>query len=88
VQIADTAEDFVAAAEYLISPEFDKQAWLKEVDKSLLYNSWDRTWGRMMKLLNEVLSSRYADSLANEIGLLTTKEASSKPAAISHVAGD
>ncbi len=88
VKIADTAAEFISAAEFLLSENFDTNAWLKQVDESLAYNSWDRTWGRMMKLLHNVLSSRYAASLQQEIGLLTTKEMPAKSAVVSQVAGD
>lgn len=88
VKIADTPADFVAAVESLLSEEFDRSTWLKRVDESLAFNSWDRTWGRMMKLLHEVLQSRYAPSINKEIRLLTAKEVSAKPQAASQVAGD
>jgi UDP-galactopyranose mutase len=59
VKIADTANDFIAAAEYFFSPDFNRESWLRSVDEVLSYNSWDRTWSRMMQMLNLVVSSRY-----------------------------
>jgi UDP-galactopyranose mutase len=88
VKIADTPADFVAAIEVLLSEEFERSTWLKRVDESLAFNSWDRTWGRMMKLLHEVLQSRYAPSMNKEIRLLTAKDMSAKPQSVSQVAGD
>ncbi|MES2882480.1 MAG: hypothetical protein V4676_10055, partial [Bacteroidota bacterium] len=48
VHIVNNAEEFIAAAE----KEFDtinKGEWLKEVDEFLAFNSWDRTWGGMVR---------------------------------------
>ncbi|HXG66294.1 MAG TPA: glycosyltransferase family 1 protein [Blastocatellia bacterium] len=59
VKIADTVEGFIAAAESLISKSFEKSSWLRRVDEVLAYNSWDRTWARMMQMLNLIISSRY-----------------------------
>lgn len=52
VRIADTAAEFVEAAEYFMSSEFDRQAWLQKVDAMLANDSWDRTWKRMMNLVD------------------------------------
>jgi glycosyltransferase involved in cell wall biosynthesis len=59
VKIADSVEEVIAAAEWFLSPDFDKQAWLRRVDTALLYNSWDRTWQDMAKLIQKVLTSLY-----------------------------
>lgn len=59
VKIADTASDFIAAVEYFLGQNFDRESWLRKVDEVLTYNSWDRTWARMMQMLNLVVSSRY-----------------------------
>lgn len=49
VHIADTAEDFVAAAEKAMAEAKDAQ-WLKRVDQFLSNTSWDNTWKRMAQL--------------------------------------
>lgn len=54
VHIVRDAKEFIKAAE----KELDKKrkgAWLKKVDEFLLYNSWDRTWGQMVRTIEETL---------------------------------
>jgi glycosyltransferase involved in cell wall biosynthesis len=54
VYIVRNAKEFISAAE----KELDKKrkaAWLKKVDEFLLYNSWDRTWGQMVRTIEETL---------------------------------
>lgn len=56
VAIADTAEEFVAAAEALLARgEQDRTAWLHQVDAFLAQQSWDRTWGNMLEQMQTVL---------------------------------
>jgi UDP-galactopyranose mutase len=59
VKIADTVEEVIRAVEEFLSPSFERQEWLRKVDTALLYNSWDRTWQDMAKLIHKVLTSRY-----------------------------
>ncbi len=49
VEIADSAEDFVAAVERLLAAP--KPAWLAEVDRKLAGISWDTTWAQMQILI-------------------------------------
>jgi glycosyltransferase involved in cell wall biosynthesis len=54
VYIVQNAKEFIRAAE----KEMDKKrkaVWLKKVDEFLLYNSWDRTWGQMVRTIEETL---------------------------------
>ncbi len=51
VKIADTATDLIAAAEELMSDEFERAKWLGEVDNYLAGTSWDKTWNRMSSLI-------------------------------------
>lgn len=67
VRIADTAADFVAEAEYLMSAEFHRPSWMRQVDELLSFNSWDRTWSRMMQLINASVRRRYPDFIDTEI---------------------
>jgi UDP-galactopyranose mutase len=60
VKIADTPDEFISAAESLLKGH-DTVAWLRRVDETLAYESWDRTWARMMKLLNLILRARYPE---------------------------
>ncbi|MGE0127399.1 MAG: glycosyltransferase family 1 protein [Blastocatellales bacterium] len=66
VEIADTPNDFVAAAERLMSSRFDRNAWLHQVDEILASNSWDSTWARMMHLIDLTVKNRYPDLFAAE----------------------
>jgi UDP-galactopyranose mutase len=56
VEIAATAEEFVAAAECSLSAG-DRGGWLARVDAFLAQNSWDETWARMSRLIDEVVAS-------------------------------
>ena len=45
VCIADSADEFIAAAEALMNREdADRAAWLRQADAFLARSSWDRTW--------------------------------------------
>lgn len=48
VHIADSAEEFISAAEYELGNK-NKQGWLENVDEFLAENSWDNTWMEMMQ---------------------------------------
>lgn len=52
VNIADSADEFIAAAEFELNRQ-DREEWLKKVDLFLAQNSWDKTWARMMHLITE-----------------------------------
>lgn len=58
VEIADTPEEFVVAAERLLASGNDRSAWLQTVDKFLSQMSWDTTWSEMWKLIEEIGSAR------------------------------
>lgn len=88
VKIADKVEDFVAAAEYYLGREFNRATWLRQVDEALLYNSWDRTWGRMLQLINVVLSSRYSGSAAVADHLSPPTDSLLQSATASQATGD
>ncbi len=57
VKIADTVPEFIQAAESLLSEQFNHTAWLRQVDEALAFNSWDRTWMRMLHLINAAISA-------------------------------
>ncbi len=65
VKIGDTAADFIAAAEYLFSQEFNRNAWQQQVDQMLASNSWDRTWAEMVRLVNQSIKNRYPQLVAH-----------------------
>jgi len=67
VHIVHNAEEFIKAAEKELNKK-RKTAWLKKVDDFLLYNSWDRTWGQMVRHIED------AYVLNNEKSKLKTKK--------------
>jgi glycosyltransferase involved in cell wall biosynthesis len=66
VHIADTAEEFVTAAEKIFSEE-DRTEWKAKVDKHLEGLSWNKTWHDMTALIEEALE--------NKVGTITKKSA-------------
>jgi UDP-galactopyranose mutase len=56
VHIADTPADFVAGVEAALNE--DDEARIKQVDAFLAQTSWDRTWGRMAELIEDVVEAR------------------------------
>lgn len=62
VSIADTVDDFTRAAAVFLRTDFDRDAWLNEVDNQLKQNSWDRTWQRMDDLLRAGLIANHAET--------------------------
>ena len=63
VEITDTADEFIAAAEKLLSRS-NHSEWLQKVDAYLENISWDKTWSQMSDLIDEVIErKRPASSL-------------------------
>ena len=57
VHIADTPEEFIKAAVSELAKQ-DRSSWLRKVDEFLGENSWDKTWNKMMLLINDSLSKK------------------------------
>ncbi len=57
VEIADTADELISAAEKILSME-NRSEWLKKVDAFLENISWDKTWAQMSALIEEVIDRR------------------------------
>lgn len=57
VHIADTADEFIKAAEIELS-NTNKTQWLSKVDSFLSQNSWDKTWNRMMQHISATLTAK------------------------------
>ncbi len=57
VHIADTAKDFITAAE-IIFAEPGKKEWLKKVDEFLADISWNNTWHQMTELIDNALAKK------------------------------
>ena len=64
VHIADTADEFIKAAELELNKK-DKTQWLGKVDNFLSQNSWDKTWGRMMQHISATLAAKQNTNLKN-----------------------
>jgi UDP-galactopyranose mutase len=61
VRIADTSEEFVAAAAKAMQEDTAATGWLSRVDTFLEKISWDRTWGSMMQLIDSAIASQNND---------------------------
>lgn len=57
VEIADTADELISAAEKILSQE-NRSEWLRKVDAFLENVSWDKTWAQMSDLIDEVIDRR------------------------------
>lgn len=57
VHIADTAQEFIQAAEELLRGQ-DRANWLARVDSFLATMSWDKTWEQMSDLIDKKIRAR------------------------------
>ena len=57
VEITDTADEFIAAAEKILSRS-NSSEWLQKVDAYLENISWDKTWAQMSDLIDEVIERK------------------------------
>ena len=57
VKIADTAEEFITAAEQILANKNNKEL-SKKVDDFLANISWNKTWSRMTALIDEALENK------------------------------
>jgi UDP-galactopyranose mutase len=62
VRIADDPDDFVQAAENILSGAQDETEWLKRVDDFLAGVSWDKTWQQMSDLIEEAVAANRRSS--------------------------
>jgi UDP-galactopyranose mutase len=87
VHIADTPEEFVAAAESAMTS--DAPSRLREVDAFLSQTSWDRTWKRMTELIEDVVTASRATLEAHaKLAVIKSAAASASRASASYVTGD
>ena len=68
VRIANDAREFTAAIEDLLKSEADRKQWLETVDKFLATMSWDETWARMSRLIDEAVANRTRTALIARAG--------------------
>jgi hypothetical protein len=87
VTIADNVDDFVDAATFLMSEKFDRVDWLRRVDETLLYNSWELTWARMSSLVDSTLELRYPET-EDSLSEVSSQSSSLKSIAVSPALGD
>src|SRR5688572_9109486 len=64
VQIADTADELIEAAERILSPGYERSQWLQRVDKFLAGMSWDQTWSEMAALIDNAVVARKPNARA------------------------
>ena len=57
VEITDTADEFIHAAEKILSRP-NSSEWLQKVDAYLENISWDKTWAQMSDLIDEVIERK------------------------------
>jgi len=65
VHIVNNAEEFIAAAEKELAKK-SRTSWLKKVDEFLLYNSWDRTWSKMVRHIEEALNNNLKSTVKEQ----------------------
>lgn len=63
VSIANNAQEFVAATEDLLKAAATRKQWLQTVDEFLSTMSWDETWARMSRLIDDVVATRMRAAL-------------------------
>ncbi|GAC1386022.1 MAG: glycosyltransferase family 1 protein [Ginsengibacter sp.] len=73
VHIADTADEFIAAAEIELNRQ-DRDAWLEKTDRFLSQNSWDKTWDKMMQYIMDTIKAKLNGSANNILKSLNNKE--------------
>ena len=57
VEIADTPDEFIHAAEKILAGACESE-WLSKVDSYLKQISWDKTWAQMSNLISEVIERK------------------------------
>jgi UDP-galactopyranose mutase len=58
VRIAKDADEFIAATEEVLESDGARNQWLQKVDEFLSTMSWDETWSRMSRLIDETLAKK------------------------------
>ncbi|BBD57551.1 UDP-galactopyranose mutase [Nostoc sp. HK-01] len=75
VRIADTVDEFVAAAEQAMQEDNAESGWLNRVDTFLEKISWDRTLASMVKLIDSAIATQSKDDKNNFHGTVAGKQA-------------
>jgi UDP-galactopyranose mutase len=58
VSVADNPEDFIRAAEELLTKYYEQSNWLTRVDQFLANMSWDKTWHEMSELIDQAVQMK------------------------------
>jgi len=64
VEIADSADELIAAAERILTPDYQRSQWLQRVDNFLAGMSWDQTWSEMAALIDNAVVARKPNARA------------------------
>ena len=74
VEIADDPDDFIRAAEKLLSRSAESE-WLTRVDAFLEGVSWDKTWEQMSEMISHVIQKRrrLTSNTALQLGTVTRR---------------
>ncbi|HYO62867.1 MAG TPA: glycosyltransferase family 1 protein [Pyrinomonadaceae bacterium] len=88
VRIADTPDEFVAAAERCMSEDSRSEEWRTRVDEFLAKTSWRRTWARMTELIELVSARRAQPRAAERRPSVSPQPATRAASAGSYAAGD
>ena len=75
VQIADSPDEFIQAAEKFLSNNENNSEWLHRVDEFLADISWDKTWDQMSNLINQAIDSRHKVSARPRPGVEVRSQA-------------
>ncbi|BCL39400.1 UDP-galactopyranose mutase [Nostoc sp. MS1] len=75
VRIADTVDEFVAAAEVAMQDDNVASGWLSRVDTFLEKISWDRTLASMIKLIDSAIATDNKEDKNGSTGAVTGKQA-------------
>jgi UDP-galactopyranose mutase len=66
VSIAGDSSEFIEAAEALLDPQRDTQAWIQKVDQYLAHISWDDTWESMKSQMEKTISENKREGSQND----------------------
>jgi UDP-galactopyranose mutase len=87
VSIAHSTSDFINACDAELNRKADESVRRVRVDEFLIRSSWDKTWMRMMRLIDSAIAARAAAAAEHETRLLVTKQPAHKVAG-SNATGD
>ena len=68
VRIAGDAQEFTAAIDDLLKSGSNHKQWLETVDRFLATMSWDETWARMSRLIDEAVAKKTRAALVARAG--------------------